>query len=333
MNPNQSYKQQILDIIQSAGGISARHIRSQLPISEPTLFKHLNRLIEEKQIQKVGLPPKVIYTMATSSQWQTKVQSEQIVLENFVTDSLETNFVHITPDGKILYGVEGFVFWCHKQGLDVGKRAVEYVQTLAKYQKYAQDGIIDASFKLEESFGSASALDKLFYLDFYAIERFGKTKLAQLSFQAKQSEDARLMQQIIDLCRAKIVRLMESLQIQAVAFVPPTVDRKVQFQTELQRGLSLPLPHFKLVKVKLDTPVQQKTLKSKGDRVINATTTIFVDDNRTYGNLLLIDDFVGSGATLNETAKKIRQRGLVSGFVYGLGLTGSFKGFEVVSQM
>jgi predicted amidophosphoribosyltransferase len=57
-----------------------------------------------------------------------------------------------------------------------------------------------------------------------------------------------------------------------------------------------------------------------------------VDDNRKFENVLLIDDFVGSGSTLNETSKKIRNKHLATN-VYGLALTGSFKGFEVINQV
>ena len=51
--------------------------------------------------------------------------------------------------------------------------------------------------------------------------------------------------------------------------------------------------------------VAQKTLGKLEERVRNAKETIFVDKiNSRFNNLLLIDDAVGSAATLNETAKK-----------------------------
>ena len=49
--------------------------------------------------------------------------------------------------------------------------------------------------------------------------------------------------------------------------------------------------------------------------------------------MLLIDDAVGSGATLNETAKQIRNKKLASGKIIGLAITGSFKGFDVISEV
>ena len=52
-----------------------------------------------------------------------------------------------------------------------------------------------------------------------------------------------------------------------------------------------------------------------------------------YNNILLIDDAVGSGSTINETAKKIKQKGICKGRVIGLAITGSFKGFDVISEV
>jgi predicted amidophosphoribosyltransferase len=79
--------------------------------------------------------------------------------------------------------------------------------------------------------------------------------------------------------------------------------------------------------------VPQKTLNKLEDRVINARETISLNESGSYENILLIDDAVGSGSTLNETAKKIRARGICSGKIIGLAITGSYKGFEVISEV
>ena len=48
--------------------------------------------------------------------------------------------------------------------------------------------------------------------------------------------------------------------------------------------------------------------------------------------MLLIDDALGSGATLNETAQKIKSQRLAE-TVIGLAITGSFSGFEIISEV
>jgi predicted amidophosphoribosyltransferase len=47
---------------------------------------------------------------------------------------------------------------------------------------------------------------------------------------------------------------------------------------------------------------------------------------------LLIDDAVGSGATLNQVAGKIKDKG-VAQKITGLALVGSFKGFDVITDV
>ena len=79
--------------------------------------------------------------------------------------------------------------------------------------------------------------------------------------------------------------------------------------------------------------IPQKTLTKLEDRVENARQTIIIDDTGKYKNILLIDDAVGSGATMNETARQIKKKGLCTGKIVGLAITGSFKGFDVISEI
>ena len=85
--------------------------------------------------------------------------------------------------------------------------------------------------------------------------------------------------------------------------------------------------------IKTEIIVPQKTLSKLEDRVENAKKTIIVGDKKGYRNVLLIDDAVGSGATMNETAKQVRNKQLVTGDIIGLAITGSFKGFDVISEV
>jgi predicted amidophosphoribosyltransferase len=102
---------------------------------------------------------------------------------------------------------------------------------------------------------------------------------------------------------------------------------------ELEKQLALPTNTLSVTKIKTEITVPQKTLSKLEDRVENAKKTIIVEDKKKYRNVLLIDDAVGSGATMNETAKQIKTRHLVSGGIIGLAITGSFKGFDVISEV
>lgn len=337
MDPTKSSKVEILSFIKKKGQTTAKEIQSNLNISQVTIFKHLKTLTKDSQITKSGTPPKVYYSFnLNSSKIDLKknpldLKSSEINLELF-----DAKFINISPEGLITYGFEGFKRWCEKQHLDIEKTIKEYISTWEKYSKFytikKDYTYIDASFKLSETYSSNFSLDKMLYLDFYAIERFGKTKLAWLTFQAKQSQDPKLIDLIIDQTKEQIKSIIKEFKIQAVGFVPPTVKRRVQFMEIFEQKLKLDLPKIKIEKIIYDTPVQQKSLKDKNDRLENATKTFYVPDQSKYLRVLLIDDFVGSGATLNQIALKVKENQIARNVV-GLAITGSFKGFEVVNQV
>lgn len=341
MDPTKSYEQKIRQYIEKHKEVTARKIRQEIDLSEPTLFKHLHTLLEKGVIKKYGSVPKVVYTINPDRHHNEQEQIESDVtnllhaLSAKQTDTIEKEYLYISPDGTMTGGIRGFVIWCKKQKLDAIKTAHEYLSILKKWTIHKQDGLIDATFKIHDSFGTNVYVDKLFYLDFYAVERFGRTKLAQLAFQAKQAQDEQLMPEILNHVRSPIETFIHKHRIEAIGYIPPTVKRSYQFQTELERLLNLPLPRIELTKIITGTPVQQKMLKKQEERILNAQKTIFLQEKKdTYSRLLLIDDFVGSGATINQVAHKVRQiGGMKESTIYGFALTGSIKGFEVISQM
>ena len=83
--------------------------------------------------------------------------------------------------------------------------------------------------------------------------------------------------------------------------------------------------------MKGDVVVPQKALSKIEDRVHKARRSIVTSKSKKYNRILLIDDAVGSGATLNETAGKLKWRG-VANEVYDVAITGSFEGFEVITE-
>ena len=107
--------------------------------------------------------------------------------------------------------------------------------------------------------------------------------------------------------------------------------------SELKKRLNIQLPEICLVKLyEGDITVSQKSLSKFQERVINAQRTIFVDVNKSAShpkNVLIIDDAVGSGATLHETAKKIRDLLKTTENIIGFAIIGRIKGFEVIKEI
>ena len=318
--------QKIFDFIEDKGQATGNDLTGYLSITSRAVRKQLNKLLSEGKLYKVGKPPKVFYLLSKQKSIANKYD-----IEPSLKKSIDDNFLVITPSGERLEGSQGFIYWCNKQKLGVEKTALEYGRTLKKYIPYKKNGLIDGMYKLKNTFDKIY-LDKIFYLDFYSIERFGKTKLGQLLLYAKQSQDKSLIKELASQIRPKVESLIESFDVDAVGFIPPTVKREIQFMQELERNLNLSLPSLKIVKVKTPIIVPQKTLNKLADRIENARDTIMVNDARQYKTLLLLDDALGSGATLNETAKKIKKQKLAENII-GLAITGSFSGFEVISEV
>lgn len=250
---------------------------------------------------------------------------------------LSKNYLYITPQGQIVPGYGGFVAWAEntKQSGKIPDLAQTYVKIKAQFEDYRRpEGWIDATFKLKETFTELN-LTKLLYTDFYSLPQFGKTKLGMLTLYAKQSQNRELIGQICREVKPLVEKIIEYFRIDAVASIPPSIPRQVQFMTEFAKGLNLALPKVNLVKTKTgQVIVAQKTLGKLAERVANARDTIFLKDTTVpFHNVLLIDDAVGSGASMNETARKIKTLLPSDGQVIGFAVAGSFRGFEVIQEV
>jgi len=244
----------IIKYIQSHRQASVHELTSVLNITRAAVHRQLNKLIAEDNIQKIGKPPKVYYRMKIVSQIEEihKVDKE-------IIDFINKNYLYISPTGEALEGWEGFIVWCNKTNQDPIKTSNEYIATLNKFDKYKKNGVIDGMPKMKDTFKKVY-LDKLFYLDFYSIERFGKTKLGQMLLYAKQSQNRTLISQLINHIKPEIMKIVKRQNIEGVLFIPPTVKREVQFMRELEKKLRLPLRILDVNKIKTDIIVPQKTL-------------------------------------------------------------------------
>lgn len=321
--------QKIIDYITYASGASGttpHELVDFLDLGERAVFKQLKKLYESEKIDKVGRPPKVFYfpkqKIKPRLKYELPAKTRQII---------EKNYLIITASGEKKSGLEGFSHWCQKQNLSVEKTALEYVKTLKKYNQYKKVGFINGNYKLKNTFPKVF-INELFYLDFYSIERFGKTKLGWLLLYAKQSQDRRLIKELIQSFKDKVTSLIGQYQVEALGFIPPTIPRRVQLMKEMEGNLDLKFPRISIKKAQTPIIVAQKTLPKLEERIENAQKTIFIDEARNFDRVLLIDDAIGSGATMNETARKIKEK-KVAKKVFGLAITGSFKGFEIISEV
>lgn len=320
--------QRIIDYISKNRQASGKELADYLSeITPRAVRKQLKNLLDKDILTKIGRPPKVYYSLAAKK--KTPAAS---LIDDAMRYTINKRYLFISPTGEAKAGWEGFMVWCEKTKQDPIKTAKEYVKTIGKFDRFRKNNLIDGMPKMKNTFKNVF-LDKLFYLDFYSIERFGKTKLGQMLLYAKQSQNVPLIYELISGIRPQIISVIKKYKIDGILFIPPTVKREVQFMKELEKQLRLPVHNLSVVKVKTEIIVPQKTLSILVDRIENARRTIIVDDVKQYSNILLIDDAVGSGATLNETARQIKNKNLLHGKIIGLAITGSFKGFDVISEV
>lgn len=341
----------IVNIIKTQGQISAHELGGLVGIGQSMLHRHLKKLIEENLITKTGIPPKVFYSIkneavSNSTSYPagcigpygfsptTGLYCSSPTTTREEIEVINENFTLLEPDGNEIEGFNGFVKWCKDRSYKIAEKAREYVSSLKEYEVFEKDGFINATRKVKTSFLQKDTyLDELYYMYPYSLPVFGKTKMGQWLFFAKQTQGKELMQKVLDIVVPRIQEFILKEKVEAVAFIPPTVPRKIQLMKELEKKISVNLPVIEIEKIKTQIAIQQKSLKDLKDRVINADSTMFVKArNQEYRRVLVIDDFTGSGATLNVVAKKIKKQNTVDK-VIGLTIAGSMNGFEVIREV
>ena len=326
-----NFRNKIKALFEDRHELTVVDIVAELNVSKQYVHKILNELLSLNFISKIGSTPKTIYRIKefqeVSEITKTLISSEK---QNFLKD----NFLLITEIGQMLEGFDAFENWCHKRKLPLEKTIDEFILTKDKYNNYLdRNGLISGLDKLKNTKGYDHIfLDELLYLDFYAIERFGKTRLGTILHYAKQGQNKMLMRILINEIREKINTIIAQYDINAVAFVSPTIKRETQLMKFLSFGLKINLPTVEIQKISGIIPVPQKSLNKLEERISNAENTFVIKGNVSYRNLLLIDDAVGSGSTLNQISGKIKRKNLAQNII-ALAIVGSFKGFDVITDL
>lgn len=324
-------KEKIISLFETKKELSVSEITNTLFVSKQMVHLVLNKLLEVGFVEKFGRTPKTIYKLKEVS---IKEIESNILVSNEKQNFLIQNFLMISEIGQILTGLEGFENWCSKRKLPLEKTIDEFMVTKEKYNQYFDNnGLISGLNKLKNTKGyDVIFMDEVLYLDFYAIERFGKTKLGTILHYAKQGQNKMLMRLLIEEIKQKIQIIIEQYNIDAIAYVPPTIKRETQLMKVLANGLKINLPAIDIVKIGGIIPVPQKSLNKLEERINNAENTFVVRGNVSYNNVLLIDDAIGSGSTLNQIAGKIKNKKLANKII-GLAVVGSYKGFDVITDV
>jgi DNA-binding MarR family transcriptional regulator len=291
-------KQSIVDYIYNNPQSSVVRLVDQFLISKQAMHKHLKELIELNLIQKNGSPPSVYYSINTHKARTLESSSENQILKDFVI---------ITPIGEKLTGQVAFENWCSDRSYNIDQYLQTYQKITSGYQQYYnEENLIDSTAKIQNTFKEGCKVDKCYYASFSTFEIFGKTGIYAQMLYAKQSGSRKNMLELFPSFTNKIKTLIDSNKITAIGFVPPTVPRKVQLMKELEKYLKIEFPKVIIKKISNQYLVPQKTLSKPIERKQNAEATFLVESVPNVSNILLIDDFVGSGSSFNSIATKIK---------------------------
>lgn len=330
-------KEEIYKYIEKYGPIRPSTILRAINTSEVTLFKVLKYLLESEAIKKDGRDSGVYYYVNNQKIVNNKDRKILDTIKDFDKYIIDKNYIYVDPVGNIIRGIQGFQIWCSKVNLNIETEVKSYVKFIKDLNKIKKNGAIEAKKNiLSQNKNKEIHLNQIFYSDFYNVGHYGKTRLGQLVYVAKSAQNKSLIKEIAKDIYSTLVKIVEDKNIKYIAYIPPTIKRQVQFISELEKSLHLVedfnLTKLKIEKIKSETLIAQKTLKKLEDRIYNANHTIIVNPNQIInGNVLLIDDATGSGATLNETAKKIKA--ISDHKVYGYSIVGSMKGFDVINEI
>lgn len=320
----------ILSILAARSAKSPGALARELGISTQALHRQLTKLVAAGKIEKLGKAPKVFYKLASKIR---KVDLSK--LSQNEKDYLEKNFSELRATGQLERGLSAFRQWLLRT-----RQEKSYVTLAQKYRKQREEadrfrdsyGFIDLLPKIQATFDACS-LDKAACLDFYSLPQFGKTFLGNLLTAAKSGQDNKSFEELAKIFEPSLQQFCDVFSVDSLCWVPHSIPRKLMVLDQLRLRCHMNVPEFKASKVFAGSiPVAQKSLAKLQDRIDNARETLFVTGNRNrkYSRVLLIDDALGSGATVNELARKIKNEFLVD-HVFALVLVGSFKGFDVMS--
>jgi predicted transcriptional regulator len=269
--------------------------------------KYIKPFVDQRVVEKIGKPPKKInYTLTWQGNIYEYPEEERRLIEK--------RFVYITATGRIFKGLEGFEnFVQEKYGAEhIQELATKYLQTEKNKFKKQYTGqpeeaanFIEIGTHLGNMF-SQKYIRQAYALDVVENKIFGRTKLQQFIEIAKAGQsNTALMMEIVQEVQPALEWIIKDKEIEAIIFVPPTVLRKTQLMTFVKNRLNYEVPTVFVKKNDSLLPVQQKNLSTLKEKIKHAGASFQVKKNQQYKNILIIDDVLDSGATIQAIAQKL----------------------------
>lgn len=314
-------RQRIVELLRNQR-LSPSDIQQKIGISAPVVYAHLRFLVERGFIKKFGSAPRVLYT----------------VREKTSIDVVDEHFVFQDSLGGLHFGMNGFHLWSDRglKKLSFEEKVDRYAERISAMESNNHDGFFDMIKKLQNivALGEDIYLKEMVCLSLRSVQDFGRTKMGVYMDVVKSVANMKFMDVVLDFATPLIIAYAKKKQVNAIGFIPPTRKRSKQIMTLLEKRIRkspLRVAVIDIKKIRADTPREQKTIRDLQGRIYNADHTFLISQYshvHNYKKILLVDDFIGSGTTLNQVAKMLRQRGF-AGETFGLGVVGEERGYSV----
>ncbi|MFK7780012.1 MAG: phosphoribosyltransferase family protein [Candidatus Gracilibacteria bacterium] len=332
---------QILNLFDNNQMLGVTEISNILGLSRTIVHKYIKELVKQKKLKKIGKSPKTKYKSLKNDDYKELEGYQCKVDDDYLPDFkdkkiLEEIFYKFATDGEKLLGFSGLQKWCKFRNLNIKEKTKNYISVFNHIISIQDNcGLLNATPIFGKHFEKVY-LDGVYYADQYKWMEFGRGKLAEMTFYAKLSQDKKLILEGISEIILKLECVIKKGNFEAIAITPWSIDRKNQLLLFLKNELKfLGLPFVNIIKYYPNNiPIPQKSIKTRKGRIKNARNTIFVNDEniKKYSKVFLIDDFVGSGSTLNETAAKLKYEGVNE--VYGFAFVGNMNlDYDVINEV
>lgn len=346
MNTALRNKERIFLIIEKTPGQKATEVAKVLGISRVSAYTHLQKLIEEGRVRRIGQARASRYFIADRSPQShdvlTEIQRllyekyEESVSEEDILETFRQYMMYIDDDGIISYGLDAFILWCHDPRHDyshmIAEKAVAYLDLIGSIEyTRGKNGLLDVTLSARQTLGDDMQIgfDRFFICAISVLSHgFGSTRPALSLRYGKKNSNSELLRDAIHPWTDPIRRFIRGQQINAVVFTPPTEGRRVQFRDVLEQELALTIEKIIAEKLPLSGRVleAQKNIRDRERRIHNALGSMIVTPPAHLASLkhiLILDDSFTTGATPNAIALRLREAGY-TGKITVITICGSF---------
>lgn len=312
----------------------AIHKHSKVGIGKVMIQRHLKKLVELGRVIKLGKPPRVYYEVKPAEDpkiHRLRQTLDQIPISSFQEEVLGKFFAFATLTA-LTQGSEAFKAWflvkqiplLMKQKSKRKSFTEQMTETFCKLLRAYCDfrlqleasrneiGLFDATDRYL-SIHKDQVLERVFCSDFYSIPQFGKTLLGCLTQKAKVGDRYSIVfiDQLISAVKFHIQKLLEDQKIEAILWVPHSLKRQVPLLDIMQKKINLTIPTIGIVKTFDAEIIPQKSISDLRQRIENAWHTNQITEPRSrlllYKRIAIIDDAIGSNATIHAIAKKLKR--------------------------